>query len=163
MPARNQPEVMSAPGPCDGRLSPWADAVTDAPGWQITTRSRRLAGAVAATIPGATVHPHEKGEWQARIPQAVLMVVVIDAGAGALRCHPAHTRIRASSPWPLRHGGRYRAEMPTGSIADTRTAIGARRAGHHPHGPHGALSDTGIHHAVNPSAERRRFRHVPVP
>ena len=47
MPARNQREVLSVPGPCDGRLSPWADAVTDAPGWQITTRSRRLAVAVA--------------------------------------------------------------------------------------------------------------------
>jgi hypothetical protein len=87
MSARNQPEVMAAPGPCDGRLSPWADAVTDAPGWQITTRSRRLAVALATTIPGATVHPHEKGEWQARIPQAVLKVMVIDTGADALRCH----------------------------------------------------------------------------
>ena len=60
MPARNQREVLSAPGPCDGRLSPRADAVTDAPGWQLTTGSRRLAAAVTATIPGATVHPHEK-------------------------------------------------------------------------------------------------------
>ena len=105
MPARNQREVMAAPGPCDGRLSPWADAVSDAPGWQLTTRSRRLAVAVTTTIPGATVHPHEKGEWQARIPQAVLMVVVIDAGAGALRCHlSAHLNsgvfALAFAPWP---------------------------------------------------------------
>jgi hypothetical protein len=105
MPARNQREVLSASGPRDGRLSPWADAVTDAPGWQITTRSRRLAVAVTTTIPGATVHPHEKGEWQARIPQAVLLVVVIDVGAGALRCHlsaqpDSGVFALAFAPWP---------------------------------------------------------------
>ena len=105
IPARNPRDAMPAPGPCDGRLSPRADAVTDAPGWQITTWSRRLVVAVAATIPGATVHPHEKGEWQARIPQAVLMVVVIDAYAGALRCHlsarpdPGVFAL-AFAPWP---------------------------------------------------------------
>ncbi len=87
MPVRHQQEVMPEPGPCDGRLSPWANAVTDAPGWQLTTRSRRLAVAMAIIIPGATVHPHENGEWQARIPQAVLVVVVIDADVGVLRCH----------------------------------------------------------------------------
>jgi hypothetical protein len=105
MPASNHREVVPAPGPCDGRLGPWADAATDAPGWQLTTASRRRARAVAATIPGATVHPHEKGEWQARIPQAVLIVVVIDAGAGALRCHlSAHPDsgifALAFAPWP---------------------------------------------------------------
>jgi len=105
MPARNQREVLSAPGPCDGRLSPWADAVTDAPGWQITTRSRRLAVAVTTTIPGATVHAHEKGEWQARIPHPVLMVVVIDAGVGALRCQlsaqpDSGVFALAFAPWP---------------------------------------------------------------
>ena len=62
--------------------------------------------AVTTTIPGATVHPHEKGEWQARIPQAVLMVVVIDAGAGALRCrlsaHPdSGVFALAFAPWPI--------------------------------------------------------------
>jgi hypothetical protein len=35
---------------------------------------------------GGTVHPHEKGEWQARIPQAVLMVVVVGADVGTLWC-----------------------------------------------------------------------------
>jgi hypothetical protein len=105
MPGRNQPEVLSASGPCDGRLSPGADAVTGTPGWQITARSRRLAVALTTTIPGATVHPHEKGEWQARIPQAVLMVVVIDAGADALRCHlsahpDAGVFALAFAPWP---------------------------------------------------------------
>jgi hypothetical protein len=105
MHARNQREVLPAPGPCDGRLSPRAGAVTDTPGWQITTRSRRLAVAVTTTIPGATVHPHQKGEWQARIPQAVLMVVVIDADAGTLRCHlsaqpDAGVFALAFAPWP---------------------------------------------------------------
>jgi len=57
----------------DGCLSPWAAAAADAPGWQIITRSRHLAVAVAATVSGGTVHCHKEGEWQARIPQAVLM------------------------------------------------------------------------------------------
>ena len=45
----------------DGCLSPWAAPVTGAPGWQITTRSRRLAVAAATILTGGTVHPHEKG------------------------------------------------------------------------------------------------------
>jgi hypothetical protein len=80
-------DVMPAHSQCDGHLSPRADPVTGAPGWQVTTgRSRRLAAAVAASISGGTVRSHQKGEWQARIPQAVLMVVVIDADAGTLWC-----------------------------------------------------------------------------
>ena len=70
----------------DGRLSPWAAPVPDAPGWQITTRSRCLAVAVATTLSGGTVHSHEKGEWQARLPEAVLTVVALGADAGTLRC-----------------------------------------------------------------------------
>ena len=105
MATRNRREVMpSSPSPCDGRLSPWADAVTNAPGWQITTRSRRLAVATANAVSGATVHSHEKG-WQARLPHAVLMVVVIDAGTDALRCnlsaHPdSGVFTLAFAPWP---------------------------------------------------------------
>jgi hypothetical protein len=72
--------------PHDGCLSPCAAPATGAPGWQITTRSRRLAAAVAATITGGTVHPQEKGEWQARLPDAVLMVVALRADADTLRC-----------------------------------------------------------------------------
>jgi hypothetical protein len=87
MPARNPRNVMSVPNPSDGRLSPWADAATGAPGWQITTASRRLAAAMATTVSGGTVHSRKKGEWQTRIPQPVLMVVVIGADADALRCH----------------------------------------------------------------------------
>ena len=75
----------------DGSLSVCADPVTDAPGWQITTPSRRLAVAVATTLPGGTVHPHEKGEWQARIPQAVLMVVVH-------RCRCRHAMVPSQRP-----------------------------------------------------------------
>jgi hypothetical protein len=70
----------------DGCLSPWAAPVTGAPGWQITTRSRRLAVAVATILTGGTVHPHEKGEWQARLPEAVLMVAVTEAGDDTLWC-----------------------------------------------------------------------------
>ena len=86
MATRDRREAMPSPGPCDGRLSLWADPAVGRPGWQITTRSRRLAVAVAATVPGATVHSHATG-WQARMPHAVLMVVVIDTGADALRCY----------------------------------------------------------------------------
>lgn len=69
----------------DGCLSPWAGLATGEPGWQITTRARRLAVAVA-TVCGGTVHGHEKGEWHARITQPVLTVVVTGAGAGTLWC-----------------------------------------------------------------------------
>ncbi len=106
MPARNPRDVMPERDPCDGRLSPWAGAAADAPGCQITTASRRLAAAVAATVSGGTVHTHEKGEWQARIPQAVLMVVVIGADADALRCHLSAQPhygvfVLAFAPWPV--------------------------------------------------------------
>jgi hypothetical protein len=105
MATRHPREVMpSSPNPCDGRLSPWADAATDTPGWQITTRSRRLAVAVTVGVSGATIHSHEKG-WKARMPHPVLMVVVIDAGSDALRCHlSAHPDsgvcTLAFAPWP---------------------------------------------------------------
>jgi hypothetical protein len=87
MPARNQREVMSAPGPYEGRLAPWADAVTDAPGWQITTRSRRLAGAVAVAIPGATVVLHQLGRQLTAHPH----------GTSQVRS-PAVTIIRSHGP-----------------------------------------------------------------
>ena len=62
----------------DGSLSVCAAPVTDAPGWLITTRSRRLADAAAATtLPGGTVHARENGEWQARLPEPVLAVMVL--------------------------------------------------------------------------------------
>ena len=70
----------------EGCLSPWACPATDVPGWQITTRSRPLAVAVAATAPGATVHSHQKGEWQAHLPEAVLTVTAISARADTLWC-----------------------------------------------------------------------------
>jgi hypothetical protein len=70
----------------DGHLSPWADPVTGTPGWQITTGSRRLAMVVATLVPGGTVRSHEKGEWQARLPEAVLTVTALSADTGVLRC-----------------------------------------------------------------------------
>jgi hypothetical protein len=88
----------------DGCLSPWADATADAPGWQLTTRSRRLAVAMA-TVSGGTVHSHEQGEWHARIPQAVLTVVVISVSADTLRCCPSTqpplgVLALGFAPWP---------------------------------------------------------------
>ena len=89
----------------DGRLSPWADPVTGEPGWQITTPSRRLAVAVAMILTGGTAHPHEKGEWQARLPEAVLTVTALGADAGVLRCRlsaqPSLGAFTLSfAPWP---------------------------------------------------------------
>ena len=106
MPARNPRGVLPEHNLRDGRLSPWADAAADAPGWQITTPSRRLAAAVAATLSGGTVRSHEKGQWQARIPQTVILVVVISAGTDALRCHLSAQPhygvfVMAFAPWPI--------------------------------------------------------------
>jgi len=106
MAARNPRDVMPERNPCDGRLSPWADAAADAPGWLITTASRRLAVAVATTVSNGTVHCHEKDEWQARIPQPVLIVVVIGADHGALWCRlsaqPHYgVLVLAFVPWPV--------------------------------------------------------------
>jgi hypothetical protein len=89
----------------EGCLSPWADPVLDVPGWQITTRSRPLAETAASTVPGGTVRTHEKGQWQARLPETVLAVVVIGADAGSLRCHlsaapAAGVLILTFAPWP---------------------------------------------------------------
>ena len=72
----------------------------------ITTTSRRLAVAVATTVSGGIVHSHEKGKWQARIPQAVLMVVVIDYDPGALWCRLSARPhygvfVLAFAPWPV--------------------------------------------------------------
>ena len=104
-PPSPMPAEHIAPDPRSGRLSPWADAPADAPGWKITTRSRRLAGAVATTLSGRTVHGDDKCEWQARIPHAVLMVVAITADAETLWCRlsdqPQYGVFAlAFAPWP---------------------------------------------------------------
>jgi hypothetical protein len=105
MPALSRRDVMPARNPSDGRLSPWADAAADAPGWQIATTSRRLAVAVATTVSSGTVHRHVKGEWQAHIPQAVLIAVAIDADPDALWCRlsalpDSGVLVLAFAPWP---------------------------------------------------------------
>jgi hypothetical protein len=115
--------------PGDGRLSPWTGRAADAPGWQITTRSRRLAGAVATVMSGGTVHSHTTDEWHARIPQAVLMVVVIGAGTDALRCHlstrPQYGVFVLAFCRSLAR--RNRAEMPPGRVAGVGTVSFAVR------------------------------------
>ena len=69
-------------------------------------RSRRLTAALAATLSGGTVHTHEKGEWQAQIPQPVLTVVVIGSDFGALWCRLSAQPqdgvfVLAVVPWPV--------------------------------------------------------------
>jgi hypothetical protein len=104
MPALSTGGTMPAHHPCNGCVSPWADAV-GTPGWQITTASRRLAVAVAIALSGRAVRSDEKGEWQARILQAVLVVVVIGADDGGLRLRFAvrpdsGVFVLAFAPWP---------------------------------------------------------------
>jgi hypothetical protein len=76
-------------GPCTctpGQLAPWAELVTGALGWQVTTPSRRLAALIAETIPAGKISANKKGEWQVHIQQVVLAVTVINAGTAALQC-----------------------------------------------------------------------------
>ncbi|GAA1630767.1 hypothetical protein GCM10009733_029430 [Nonomuraea maheshkhaliensis] len=70
---------------CDGHLRPWIHAETGAAGWQIDCLSRRLAHAVV-TISGGTVYSRTKDEWQIRIPQAALTVMVVEADTETLWC-----------------------------------------------------------------------------
>lgn len=87
-----------------GQLAPRAEPVTDALGWQVTTPSRELAALVAEKSAG-TVSAAEKGKWQARIPQPVLTVTVINADTVALQCtvrihpHPELFTLKFA-PWP---------------------------------------------------------------
>ena len=139
------------------RLSPWAAPVTGAPGWQITTRSRRLAVAAAA-LAGGTVHTPGKGEWLARLPAAILAVVAVGADGGALRCRLSAqpdlgVLVLAFAPWPAATV----LKCPVTASAGSGTALGARCASDHADGPHGSLPGSGIHHAVR-APERRRNR-----
>jgi hypothetical protein len=79
---------MPGHGPRDARLTPRADAVTGALGWQALTVSRRIAVAVAA-VSGGTVHPLGKGEWQARIPDTSIEVLATYTDSSALWCRLA--------------------------------------------------------------------------
>jgi hypothetical protein len=67
----------------EGCLSPWAAPVTGAPGWQITTP---VTPSGRGDDPYRNRSPHEKGEWQARLPEAVLTVAVTGADNGTLWC-----------------------------------------------------------------------------
>jgi len=63
--------------------------------------------AVATTITGGTIHSQEHGEWQARLPEAVLTVMALDADAAALRCclsaQPSLGVFTLNfTPWPAR-------------------------------------------------------------
>jgi hypothetical protein len=87
-----------------GRLIPRAHPVTGTLGWQIITRSRHLALAIAA-MTGAPVRTHATGEWQTQIPHPDVNTVVLDIGTGTLWCQIASqpgTGILtlAFAPWP---------------------------------------------------------------
>jgi hypothetical protein len=105
MPPLSTRGTMPAHDPCDGCLNPWADPAAGTPGWQITTASRQLAVTVATALSGRAARSDEKGEWQARIPRAVLVVVVIGADDGGLRFRCAAQPdsgvfVLAFAPWP---------------------------------------------------------------
>jgi hypothetical protein len=83
-----------APDPGAGTLTPRADPVTGALGWQVTTTDRHLAETAAAACPGGTVRSDRHGQWHARLPGPVLAVTAITAAPGTLRCR------LAASPGP---------------------------------------------------------------
>jgi len=83
--ARSQPAGERAHD-ADGRLSPWADPVSGALGWQVLTASRCLALAMAGRC--GTVRSHDDGEWHARIPEPALAVTATGADDSALWCRP---------------------------------------------------------------------------
>jgi hypothetical protein len=99
LPARTGPPARRDPGrppgrpaardPGAGTLSPRADPVTGALGWQVTTPDRHLAAAAAATCPGGTVRGDGHGHWHARLPGPVLAVTAITAAPAAIRCRLA--------------------------------------------------------------------------
>jgi hypothetical protein len=67
--------------------------------------SRSLAVTVAAVFCG-TAHSRGKDEWQALIPQPVLMVLVISADVDALWCHlkgqpDSGVFTLEFAPWPV--------------------------------------------------------------
>ena len=72
---------------CGGLLSPWANPLTDALGWQLLTPSRCLAQAVAGD--SGTVRADGNGAWHARIAESSLSVAVVGADDSALWCRPA--------------------------------------------------------------------------
>jgi len=155
MPARNPRDAMPDRNRYDGRPSPWADAAADAPGWQITTASRRLAAALAAhrfrrnrthprerrmASPNPATGPHGRGHRR-----GLRRAMVPSQRPAALR------RVHASLCALARH---HRAEMPPDRVASAGTALGTRCAGNHAHGPHGALPGSGFHSGLTPPAER---------
>lgn len=86
------------------------------------------------------------------------MVVCLDADVGMPQC-PLDAPALSAFPRYLRAVvGGASAEVAPEGIADAGTAIDARRANDHAHGPHGALPDCGIH---NPP--QRPLNKVTVP
>jgi hypothetical protein len=61
--------------------------------------------AVATSVPGATVHTQQKGEWQAQIPHPAVKAVVMGADTVALWCRvgsqpDSGVLILTFAPWP---------------------------------------------------------------
>jgi hypothetical protein len=86
----------------DGQLSPWADPVTGALGWQVLTMSRLLALGMAGEH--GTVRSHDGREWHARIPAPALTVTATTADDSALWCRPGNLLDSAAltvafAPW----------------------------------------------------------------
>jgi hypothetical protein len=102
---KGQDEETTARAGRSGRLVPWADPVTDALGWRVTSPSRRLTVLIAETVPATKISAHGKGEWHAHIPHAVLAVTIINADTVTLQCtlsiHPhSQILILTFAPWP---------------------------------------------------------------
>jgi hypothetical protein len=106
--------------PGAGTLTPRADPVTGALGWQVTTPDRHLADAAAATCPGGTVRSDGHGRWHARLPGPVLAVTAITTAPGALRCR------LAASPGL----GAFTLPLPWTTPPEPHGAAGAPASGH---------------------------------
>ena len=88
MATRHPREVMpSSPSPCDGRLSPWADA------GPARRDGRSLPGHAVwpwpwpPSFPAEPFTPTRKANGRPACRKAVLTVTALDADAGVLRCH----------------------------------------------------------------------------
>jgi hypothetical protein len=84
-----------------GRLAPWADPATEAPGWQLTTNSREIAEKFSAE----KIFTNKESEWTARVTQSALTVTIVKADTAAFKCtltlSPLPGEITLEfAPWP---------------------------------------------------------------
>jgi len=145
----------------DARLSPWAAPVTGAP-W--------MAGHHPVTPPrrGRCHHPYRRNRSPSRERPMANTATGPGLDGRSHRSRQRHAVVPSQLPansWRLHAdlravADRTSAQMPPDGTPGARTAVGARCAADHAHGPHGALPDPGTHHALNPARRGPRCRRV---